>query len=175
MSSASQAIIRILRTRKVHYSIHNSPPLVHIFRQIACIQSTPSHSNPVIFMSIATAKWKKQRQFVVFWNMLLSLRWIKCICRMCWYRHIIMCTQSARRPSNEGTSRSTIIHFLQWPVRHIVPSRSIRYPNQDSSPVIWTVISGALALCEPARCSESSLMNSTLHYMCELCVGIKAL
>jgi len=40
---------------------------------------------------------------------------------------------------------------------------------------MWTVISGALALCEPARCSENSLMNSTLHYMCELCVGIKLL
>jgi hypothetical protein len=63
----------------------------------------------------------------------------------------------------------------EWPVRYIVPRRGIRYPNQDSSSVIWTVISGALALCEPARCNGNSLMNSTLHYVCEMCVWIKPL
>jgi len=105
MSSASQAIIRILRRCKVHYSIHNSPPLVHIFRQIAYIQSTSSLSNPVIFMSIATAKLKKRRDYFI-WNMLLSWRWTKCVLRVCWYTHKIMCTLSARRPFYEG--RSTI-------------------------------------------------------------------
>jgi hypothetical protein len=41
----------MLRNQKVHYRVHNRPPLIPILRQIKPVHTTPSHLRSILILS----------------------------------------------------------------------------------------------------------------------------